>query len=204
MISEYQYKQMDFENPSALFVFEDILKNLIGGPLLYNPYFKTFGLKGDERILDFGCGGGVGSRCLAEILNKAGHLTCIDVSNYWVKRAVARLKKYPNVSCLVGDIRNLDLPEKSFDVISIVHVIHDIAPQDRQETISTLARLLNTNGTIFIREPIKRSHGMPSAEIMDLFSNTGLKEVRFTENKSEYKGVFKLIEDRVCTSSTKK
>ncbi len=193
MISEYQFKQIDFENPSALFIFEDILKNLIGGPLLYNPYFKNFGLKGDEKILDFGCGGGVGSRCLANILNENGHLTCIDVSNYWVERAVSRLKKYPNVSCLAGDIRNLDLPDKSFDVISIFHVIHDIAPEDRQETIGVLARLLSTNGTLFIREPVKQSHGMPSTEIRSLSLNAGLREARFTENKSEYTGVYQLI-----------
>jgi ubiquinone/menaquinone biosynthesis C-methylase UbiE len=193
MTSEYQYKRVDFENPSAPFLLEDILKNLIGGPLMYSPYFKTFGLKGDERILDFGCGGGVGSRCLAKILDEKGHLTCIDVSNYWIKKATRRLKKYPNVSCLAGDICKLDLPDKSYDVITIVHVIHDITPESRQETANALARLLYTGGTLFIREPVKQSHGMPSAEIRGLFSSAGLKEVKFTENKSEYRGEYKTL-----------
>ena len=190
-MSEYKYRQIDFDSPSALFVFEDILKGLIGGPLLYNPYYRTFGLKGDERVLDFGCGGGAGSRCLRKILKNNGHLTCVDISNYWIKRAKKRLGKYPDVSCLVGDIRKLDLTDKSFDVINIFHVIHDIAPEDRQDTVNTLARLLNKNGKVFIREPIKQSHGMPVAEIRELFSNAGLNEDKFTENKSEYSGVFK-------------
>jgi ubiquinone/menaquinone biosynthesis C-methylase UbiE len=195
-MSEYKYKQIDFDNPSAMFVFEDILKSLIGGPLLYDPYFKTFELNGDEQVLDFGCGGGAGSRCLRKILKNNGHLTCVDISGYWIKRAEGRLGKYPDVSCLAGDIRKLDLIDNSFDVINIFHVIHDIAPEDRQGTINALARLLSKNGKVFIREPIKQSHGMPISEIRELFSNAGFAEARFNENKSEYRGVFKLNSPR--------
>ena len=61
-MSDDNFKEYDFEHPSTIFVLEDKLKGLLGGPLLYNPYFITFGLKGNERVLDFGCGGGAGSR----------------------------------------------------------------------------------------------------------------------------------------------
>ena len=57
----YDFKGYDFEHPSALFILEDKLKGILGRPLLYNPYFKTLGLKGNESVLDFGCGGGAGS-----------------------------------------------------------------------------------------------------------------------------------------------
>ena len=148
---ERKFKEINYENPSTLFVLEDKLKGLAGGPLLYNPYFKTFGLKGNEKVLDFGCGGGVGSRCLANLLNAGGSLTCVDVSNYWIEKACRRLKKYPNVECRAGDIRRLDIPDRSFDVISIFHIIHDIAPEERRETIMTLCQKLKENGTIFQR-----------------------------------------------------
>ena len=190
-VSEYSYKQVDFENPSFLFILEDMLKGLIGGPLLYNPYFKTFGLKGNERMLDFGCGGGVGSRCLADLLNENGHLTCVDISNYWISKARKRLKKHVNTECRAGDIRRLEVQEHSFDVISIFHVIHDIPPEDRQDTVNVLARVLNTNGTIFIREPTKKSHGIPVVEIRALFSDAGLREAGYKETKSEYIGRFR-------------
>ncbi|GAH65067.1 unnamed protein product, partial [marine sediment metagenome] len=186
-MSEYKFKQVDFENPSALFILEDILKGFIGCPLLYNPYFKTYGLKGGEKVLDFGCGGGAGSKCLAKFLTVDGHLTCVDISDYWIKKARQRIRNYSNVECKAGDIRKLDMTQYSFDVISIFHVLHDIAPQDRQGTVNTLSRLLNANGTIFIREPIKESHGMPVVEIRTLFSNAGLKEIEHMETKSEYK-----------------
>jgi SAM-dependent methyltransferase len=110
-LSDNNFKQYDFEHPSILFILEDKLKGLLGGSLLYNPYFKTFGLKGNESVLDFGCGGGVGSQCLANLLDKGGHLTCIDVSRYWIERARKRLDKYSNVECKSGDIRELDIPD---------------------------------------------------------------------------------------------
>ena len=189
-MSDYEFKEYDFEHPSILFVLEDILKGLIGGILLYNPYFKTFGLRGNEKVLDFGCGGGAGSRCLANLLEENGHLTCVDVSLYWIKKARKRLKKYSNVECKSGDIRELDVSDSSFDVISTIHVIHDIAPAAREDVVKTLSRKLKVGGTLFIREPTRQSHGMPVKEIQALMSYAGLKEIEHKETKSEYMGKY--------------
>jgi ubiquinone/menaquinone biosynthesis C-methylase UbiE len=189
-LNTHDFKGYDFENPTTLFILEDKLKGLLGGPLLYNPYFKTFGLKGNERVLDFGCGGGAGSRCLANLLNKDGHLTCIDLSGYWIAKARKRLEKYSNVECKSGDIRELDIPDSSFDVISAIHVVHDIAPAERQDTVKTLSQKLKALGLFFIREPVKKSHGMLVEEIRTLLSDAGLNEIEHKETKSEYIGKY--------------
>ena len=189
-MSDNDFKQYDFEHPSILFILEDKLKGLLGGSLLYNPYFMTFGLKGNERVLDFGCGGGVGSRCLANLLDKGGHLTCIDASSYWIAKARKRLDEYSNIECKSGDIRELDIPDSSFDVISIIHVIHDIAPAERQDIVKALSRKLKAGGTHFIKERIEKSHGMPIEEIQVLLSNAGLKEIEHKATKSEYMGKY--------------
>ena len=189
-MNNYEFKGYDFEHPSVLFVLEDKLKGLLGGPLLYNPYFKTFGLKGNERVLDFGCGGGAGSRCLANLISKRGHLTCVDVSSYWIGKTRKRLDKYSNVECKSGDIRELDIPDSSFDVISTIHVIHDIAPAERQDIVKTLSQKLKAGGLLFIRELVKKSHGMPVEEIRALLSGAGLKEIEYKETKSEYMGKY--------------
>jgi len=189
-MSAYKFEERDFEHPSALFVIEDMLKGLIGGPLLYYPYFKTFGLKGDEKVLDFGCGGGAGSRCLLKFLNQNGRLTCVDTSNFWVDKARKRLSGYSNVECLAGDIWELDIPDSTFDVISVIHVIHDIPPVERRDTVKALSRKLKAGGAIFVREPTKKSHGMPVEEILALFSEARLQETERKETKSEYTGRF--------------
>lgn len=189
-MNTYEFREYDFENPSILFLLEDKLKNLVGGPLLYNAYVRTFGLKGDEKILDFGCGGGAGSKCLLRHLNENGYLTCVDISSFWIEQAKKRLKKYPNVACQAGDIRELDIPDSSFDVISIFHVIHDISPAERQGTINVLSRKLKDGGRLFIREPIRESHGMPVGEIQGLMAEAGLRETDNRKTKSEYMGKF--------------
>jgi len=189
-LNDYNFEQYDFEHPSILFILEDKLKGLLGGPLLYNPYFKTFGLKGNERVLDFGCGGGAGSQCLANLLDKGGHLTCVDVSSYWITKARKRLDKYSSVECKSGNIRELDIPDSSFNVISAIHVIHDIAPVERQDIVKTLSQKLKAGGLLFIREPVKKSHGMPVEEIRTLLSGVGLNEIEHKVNKSEYMGKY--------------
>ena len=189
-MNDSDHKQYDFENPSILFILEDKLKGVLGGPLLYNTYFKIFGLKGNERVLDFGCGGGVGSRCLANLLIEGGYLTCVDTSSYWIEKARKRLKKYSNVEFKTGDIRELGIQDSSFDVISTFHVIHDIAPAYRQDIVKALSQKLKAGGLFFIREPVKESHGMPAGEIQTLFSSAGLKETEHKETRSEYMGVF--------------
>jgi ubiquinone/menaquinone biosynthesis C-methylase UbiE len=186
-----EFKERDFENPSAMFSLEDALKGLVGGPLLYNPYFKTFELEGDEKVLDFGCGGGAGSRSLLKFLNEKGHLTCVDTSNYWINKARKRLGNYSNVDFYTGDVRELNIPDSVFDVITVFHVIHDIPPAERPETVEALTRKLKKNGTVFVREPTKKSHGMLVDEIRALFSEAGLKEVQYQETKSEYTGRFR-------------
>jgi len=192
-MSDYEFKEHDFEHPSVLFAMEDMLKILIGGLLFYNPYFKTFALRGNEKVLDFGCGGGAGSRCLANLLREGGHLTCVDISRFWIGKAAKRLEKYSNVECISGDIRELDLPDSSFDVISIIHVIHDIAPADRQGTVAALSRKMKQGGLLFIKERIEKSHGMPVDEIRTILSDAGLKEIECEETRSEYIGKYQKV-----------
>jgi len=87
-------------------------------------------------------------------------------------------------------MRNSRLPDHSFDVISIFHVIHDIGPEERQDIVTVLCQKLEREGTVFVREPIKKSHGMPTTEIRTLFANAGLREADYKESKSEYRGRF--------------
>ena len=189
-MSEDTFKTRDFDNPSILFKLEDVLMGLIGGPFYYNPHYKTYGLQGGECVLDFGCGGGAGSQCLIKLIGEKGHLTCIDLSNYRIRKAEERLKKYPNAECIAGDIRNIHVPDSLFDVISVIHVIHDIPPADRQGTVNELLRTLKTGGKLFIWEPTKPSHGMPAEEIRKLLTEAGLDEAECDANDSKYKGKY--------------
>mgnify|MGYP000670660389 CR=1 FL=1 len=183
----------DFENPSLLFKLEDILKNLIGRPLSYAPFYKMFKLKGSERVLDFGCGGGAGSVYLARHLRSGGYLASVDSSKYWIKKAKERLSGYPNAECFHGDIRRMNIDDYSFDVVSVIHVIHDIHNEERESIVKTLSKKLKTGSLLYIKEPVKRSHGIPAEELRKLLSNAGLREINGKETKSEYTGKYQKI-----------
>ena len=185
-----KFKEFDFDNPSLGFRIEDKLKWLLGGPLLYHPFIRTFGLEGNETVLDFGCGGGAGSKAVLKHLTKDGHLTCLDTSKYWIDVTKKRLGKYPNVEFRLGDIRELDIQNSSVDVIFTIYVIHDIDPANWQSTIKALANKLKYGGKFFIVEPISNHHGMPVDEIQKLFRNAGLKEMKNKINSSRYIGEF--------------
>jgi ubiquinone/menaquinone biosynthesis C-methylase UbiE len=187
-------RKTDFEQPSLLFLAEDRLKAILGGPLLYNPFFeKQGGFRGDERVLDFGCGGGVGTRCIAKQLTCGGKVTGVDLSSTLLKRARRRSRKYPNAELLKGDIRTLELKKEGFDVISIVHVLHDIDADERASYVGRLANLLKSGGRIWILEPTRESHGMRVEEIRTLMLNVGLEETSHAVRKNDYRGVFQMM-----------
>lgn len=187
-MTEHTFAQVDFEHPSFFFRLEDRLKGLLGGPLFYDSYYRSFGLKGDENVIEFGCGGGTGAKRLMRFLNNAGHLTCIDISNYWIARAKERLKCFSNVDCYAGDIRELEIKDSLFDIITTIYVIHDIAPSERQDIIKVLCMKLKKGGFFFIREPGKVSHGIAADEIRTLMSASGMQEIQHRQTKSEFQG----------------
>lgn len=180
----------DFEKPSLLWRFEDVLKNLFGEWFNYSSYVSKFKLEGSKKVLDFGCGGGIGSRRIAKRLSKEGHLTCVDISNFWISKAKKRLKNYENVEFIVGEITALDIPDSYYDIISIFYVLHDIPPSRRKEMINCLSKKLNEGGRLYISEPTKRSHGMTSEEIYRLMSQAGFIEKTYRKKKSSYTGGF--------------
>ena len=56
--------------------------------------------------------------------------------------------------------------------------------------MKVLSQKLKEGGLLFIREPIKKSHGMPVEEIRALLSDAGLNELEHKETKSEYIGKY--------------
>jgi ubiquinone/menaquinone biosynthesis C-methylase UbiE len=94
------------------------------------------------------------------------------------------------VTFALGNISKLNIPNNAFDVVYARYVIHDIAPDERQNIINALASKLKSGGSLYIWEPIKISHGMPVREIRELPLGSGLKELSYEKTKSSYKGKF--------------
>ncbi len=95
-------------------------------------------------ILDIGCAAGRDSNTF---IKNGFVVTGIDYSNALIKRAQ---KNVPNATFLVQDIRNLDLPEKSFDGIWASASLLHVEKKELPGVLKNLHSLLKTNGTLFM------------------------------------------------------
>jgi ubiquinone/menaquinone biosynthesis C-methylase UbiE len=176
----------DFNKKPSL--WEIFIYHYLASPL-YKKYVKSLGLKGNEKVLDFGSGMGTEAKHIAKILDKGnGYLTCVDVSQAWMEEAKKRLKKYSNVDFQLGQIETLPIGDNFFDVIVMHFVLHHIEKEQRQAKLKLLASKLKTNGKVFIREPMHESHGLPLEDIRNLMQKAGLKETSFKMTRSVLRG----------------
>ena len=76
------------------------------------------------------------------------------------------------------------------DIVTMIHVLHDIPPEDRDDTLQALARILKNGGALFIREPTRESHGMPMRELQERLLRAGLTESENEIRNSEVRGKF--------------
>ncbi|MCD1295088.1 hypothetical protein CUJ83_08765 [Methanocella sp. CWC-04] len=186
---------MTFTEPGSLVVLTFRLANIFGTPY-YKNFVKSIGLKGNEKVLEYGSGAGNVSRHIARSLLKGdGHLTCVDISRVWLGVIKKALKKFPNVDYKIGDISGLDLKDGHYDIAVIHFVLHEIDEGDRQDKVNVIVKKLNMGGRIVIKEPINEGHGMPAEDIVKIMKNAGLQEKGSWFGKSfltghTYHGVF--------------
>ncbi|HUU28398.1 MAG TPA: methyltransferase domain-containing protein [archaeon] len=98
------------------------------------------GLRGDEKVLDLGCGEGFLTEKIAELV-PTGQVTGIDGSRGMIQAAQKR--KLDNLSFKVMDINNLDLAPE-FDVVFSNAVLHWI--KDHERLLDNVHRCLKENG----------------------------------------------------------
>ena len=86
------------------------------------PTFQQhFGLQTGDSLLDVGCAKGFMLHDFAEMIPGL-HVAGIDISDYAIENAVEDMQ--PHVE--VGDVRSLQFPDDSFDVVVAVNTIHTL------------------------------------------------------------------------------
>jgi ubiquinone/menaquinone biosynthesis C-methylase UbiE len=183
---------MSFHEPSALEVFITVaVGNLFGG--FYKTAVESLELQGRERVLDFGSGAGTPARLLTrKLLQDGGQVTCVDISEVWLKTAVKRLARFPNVEFKLGEISSLGLPDAAYDVVFIHFVLHDIPAGQRPHVVTQLAQKLAAGGRLAIREPL---NAISQEEIRRLMERSRLAEFEASVGQvplmgPTYQGVF--------------
>ena len=140
----------------ALFM---IWSSRVAKPKLRDRLIDSLALKGDEKVLDVGCGRGLLLIGIAKRL-KSGRATGIDV---WRTEdlsgnsadAVKQNAKLEGVSEKVrietGDARKLVYPDSNYDLVVSSLAIHNIpVPEERAQAIREMWRVLKPGGRLMI------------------------------------------------------
>jgi arsenite methyltransferase len=115
--------------------------------------------RGDEQVLDIGCGRGLALIAAAQRLN-TGHATGIDL---WSAKDLSRNtmqavtenalaeKVADKITIKTGDARALPFQDNSFDVVISMTAIHNInGKADRRRAIEEAVRVLDARGTLAV------------------------------------------------------
>jgi SAM-dependent methyltransferase len=133
--------------------------SLVGKKRLCERLVAALALRGDEQVLDAGCGRGLALIACAKALS-TGKATGIDLwaakdlsdNNPGATLANAAAEGVADrVAVETGDITKLSFADASFDAIISMTVIHNIpARADRDRALRELARVLKPGGRIAI------------------------------------------------------
>ena len=105
-----------------------------------------------KRVLEIGCGRGVGIEILLSL--GAEHITGFDLDPKMIALAQKRLAKYGDrIRVFVGDAEAIDAPDASFDAVVDYGVIHHI-PQ-WQKALKEIARVLKPGGIFYFEDLLK-------------------------------------------------
>lgn len=104
-----------------------------------------------ERVLEVGCGRGVGAEIILDRFG-AAHVTAFDLDPGMVARARRRLgPRIPTaVSLAVGDVTSIDAADASFDAVFDFGIIHHVP--DWRAAVAEIARVLRPGGRFFFEE----------------------------------------------------
>ena len=101
-----------------------------------------------QRVLEVGCGRGVGAQVILDRLG-AAEVTAFDLDESMVELARKRLNGRP-VSLSVGDVCDIQQPADSMDTVVDFGIIHHV-PEWR-EAIGEMARVLRPDGLLLFEE----------------------------------------------------
>ncbi|WP_028081404.1 metalloregulator ArsR/SmtB family transcription factor [Solimonas soli] len=104
-------------------------------------------------VVDLGCGDGVLAELIAE---RAGSVTCVDVSPTVIAAAHKRLRQLSNVRFVEADMHATQLPAAQYDHVFLMHTL--AYTREPKAVLQETARLLRRGGRLIVAALAEHTH----------------------------------------------
>ena len=131
----------------------EIITHVVFGGRRRRTYARITALAGarpGDQVLDVGCGGGYLARLLAAAVGPDGQVTGVDPSEG--AASYARRRASAGCSFRVGVAQDLDLPDRSFEVVTSTLAVHHIPEADRAAAFGEMFRVLRPGGALLVAD----------------------------------------------------
>jgi demethylmenaquinone methyltransferase/2-methoxy-6-polyprenyl-1,4-benzoquinol methylase len=160
-----EYPILPAANRHWLTPFYDLLCELLGlGRRFQRSVLARLGLRGEERLIDVGCGTGT---LLAETLRRHSGVTAagVDADPEILAIAARRLRRYgARVTLHIARAEALPFPDASFDHLTFTYLLRYV--DDPAATLAELVRVTRPGGTVAMLEfAVPRGAWRPAWEL---------------------------------------
>ncbi len=113
---------------------------------------EQLALRGEEQVLDIGCGTGTLTRDIANALSNKSRSLCIglDAAEEMVKIARYKSSKIPNIRFDAAIAEELPYPSGKFDAVVSTFFFHHIHFELKKEVLAEVARVLKPGGRLVV------------------------------------------------------
>jgi ubiquinone/menaquinone biosynthesis C-methylase UbiE len=124
----------------------------------------------DIRLLDVACGTGRMLHQLA-IAHPKMRFYGLDLSPYYVEHARELLADVEHLALVADNAESMPFRDGFFDVVTSVHLFHELPPEARRNVYADMWRVLRPGGLIVIEDSAQRSESSQLAFFLSRFAN---------------------------------
>ena len=121
------------------------------------------------RLLDVGCGTGRTLLQLAAAHPRLGYYG-LDLSPWYVQHARDLLGAVQSLSLVADNAERMPFRDGFFDVVTSVHLFHELPPEARRNVYAEMWRVLRPGGLLLIEDSAQLSDGGALGPLLDRFS----------------------------------